>query len=90
MLISFHDTHAYPGCAVTIRGEPDIPAASEGVAEFSDGALAAARFEKSGADEIVLHIGGYVTARRTRIRAKSWRLRRAKHPDLWKVVAKLT
>ncbi len=85
--ISFHDTHLYPGCLVTISAIP--PGVTPVVAEFSDGSRATAESERLGPDEILVRIDAYTTARRTWIPAKSWRLTYNNDHDLRKVVAKV-
>ena len=83
--LSFHDTHAYPGCgAILVDDGADTRGGA--VVEFSDGSVAAATYELLAADEMLLRVDPYTTARRTRIPAKSWILRR--NGDRWKVTAK--
>lgn len=88
--IIFHDTHAYPGCTAIIPenavGEGTMAPA---IAEFSDGAIAMAAFERLNPDEILIRVDAYTTARGTRIPKKVWRLRYDSSQDLWKVAAKV-
>jgi hypothetical protein len=90
MHISFHHTHAYPGCAATLIDDGvDPEAGGEAVVEFSDGSIASASYDMLGADEMILRVAPYTTARRTRIPAKTWKLRRADRGQSWKVAARL-
>lgn len=88
--ISFHDTHAYPGCSAIILFNivPDnttVPVA----AEFSDGSIAMAEVEQMSRHELLVHVGAYTTAHGTRISKKSWHLQYDNTRDIWKVVAKM-
>jgi hypothetical protein len=87
MRVSFHHTHAYPGCSATVSG--DRKASGQAIVEFSDGVVTAGQYRKvDGA--IVLSVDPYVTSRRTPIERKRWKLVRAGAPgDLWKVAEKL-
>jgi hypothetical protein len=90
MHISFHHTHAYPGCMATLIDDgADLGSGGRAVVEFSDGSMASASYEMLGGDEMILRVGPYTTARRTRIPAKSWKLRRADRGQSWKVAARL-
>ena len=59
------------------------------MAKFRDGSVVAANFERIAADEVVLRVDAYETARKTRIRAKAWKLARTRLGDFWKVKAKV-
>ncbi|MBL7737571.1 MAG: hypothetical protein JNL51_19075 [Chitinophagaceae bacterium] len=88
--ISFHDTHAYPGCTAivsenAVREGTTAPA----IVDFSDGATATAIFEKINPEEISIHVDAYTTARGTRIPQKTWRLRYNNAQDIWKVAGKM-
>lgn len=90
MRVSFHDSHVYPGCAATLteddhRGERN----GKAVAQFRDGTVVAAAYQRLAADEIVLRVDAYATARQTPIAAKTWKLARARLGDFWKVKAKV-
>jgi hypothetical protein len=87
MRLSFHHTHAYPGCRVTIADENDDSVRIE--AEFSDGALPGVSVDRLGADELSVEIDAYRTARGTAIPAKRWILRRIAG-DSWKVARRAT
>jgi hypothetical protein len=83
--VTFHNTHAYPGCRATVgaaRGR-----SGKTMVEFSDGSIANGSYRKVGADEIVLNVNPYVTARKTEIGRKRWRLRHDQKG--WKVIQKL-
>jgi hypothetical protein len=90
MQISFHDTHAYPGCPATLVGAGKAnDRKGNAVAEFSDGSIAPARYERLNTYEMIVRVNAYTTARGTRIPTKAWRLKHAGADDSWRVVAKL-
>jgi hypothetical protein len=84
-VISFHNTHAYPGCLVTVTAPRRIRAGSDVPVEFSDGAVAHGRCDEIDGDGMVLTVGAYATARGTRIERKTWVLRRDADEKRWKV-----
>lgn len=88
--ISFHDTHAYPGCSAIIFFNivPDNTTAPVS-AEFSDGSITTAEVEQVNRHELLVHVDAYTTAHGTRIPKKSWRLQYDNTRDIWKVVAKI-
>jgi hypothetical protein len=89
MQLNFHNTHAYPGCAVTvIEDEGTATARGQAVAEFSDGSIATAHYEVIGADEMIVDVAPYTTARQTQISGKRWKIRRENESGRWKVLAK--
>jgi hypothetical protein len=86
MQINVHDTHAYPGCGVTIvEGERR---GRKAIVEFSDGSVTPARYRRLGANQLDLQVDPYTTQRGTSIGARRWRLRRGERGH-WKVSAKL-
>ena len=88
--ISFHDTHVYSGCLATVAEKIVSAGTTEpAIAEFSDGSMATAVIEPLDADEMVIHIDAYSTARHTCISAKAWRARYDNDQDIWKVVARV-
>jgi|UPI0004B6086B hypothetical protein len=86
MLLSFADTHSYPGCRVIIRADGAV--GQEVFAEFSDGVTVPSVLEQAGPDEIVVRIGPHKTARGTSIKEKVWILKRNSGHE-WKVVRKV-
>lgn len=84
--ICFYDTHVYPGCLARFyfRVTPGGPFVSAS-AEFSDGAVAGAEVEPVSAEEVIVRMEAYTTARNTRIPGKTWRLRYDKALEVWKV-----
>jgi hypothetical protein len=86
MLLSFADTHSYPGCRVIVR-EDGAMGQEEVFVEFSDGVIVPAVLEQVGPQEIVLRIGPYRTARGTGIEEKVWILKRSSEQD-WRVARK--
>lgn len=85
MQFSFHHTHAFPGCRVSIEGDRS-DAAADATVEFSDGSIARGSHVGDGPD-IILSVWPYRTVRGTDIPAKRWRL--ARTGDGWKVTALL-
>lgn len=84
MIFRFADSHAYPGCGVTLA-----PATGDDMAEFADGSAAPAHWEPDAvSDGYVVDLGAYRTARGTDIAAKRWRVGRA--DSGWKVTAALS
>lgn len=81
MILRFADSHAYPGCRVTLA-----EAGGDTLAEFSDGSTAPAMAERQGAGWDI-RIAAYRTARGTAITARNWRLSPA--GDGWTVTARL-
>ncbi|HLI14271.1 MAG TPA: hypothetical protein VKY65_21965 [Alphaproteobacteria bacterium] len=78
MRISFHHSHAYPGCRATIADLPrEAGRAATALVEFSDGAISSATWESAGDGEIAIAVDAYRTARGTHVARKQWRLRRA-------------
>jgi hypothetical protein len=88
--ISFHNTHSYPGCRASVLFGKAARRVGKALVEFSDGSEALGRYRRLGEDALALHVSSYVTAKRTAIVAKSWRLERIDRSENWKVVVKLT
>jgi hypothetical protein len=86
MLLSFADTHSYPGCRVIVRADGAVGQEAVFV-EFSDGVTVLAVLEQVSPQEIVLRIGPYRTARRTSIKEKVWILKRSSEQE-WQVARK--
>ena len=86
MILSFADTHSYPGCRVFIR-EGSATGQEEVLAEFSDGVTVLSAFEQTGQHEITLRIRSYRTARGTNIKEKAWILKHSSGQE-WRVVRK--
>ncbi|MFT4024268.1 MAG: hypothetical protein QM664_10850 [Flavihumibacter sp.] len=84
--IRFHDSHVYPGCIATI---PNSQVRGSVNASFDDGSGSMAEAEPLGPGELLVHIDAYTTARRTRIPAKSWRMKYDNTLDCWKVEEKI-
>lgn len=70
MVVTFANTHAYPGCRAVVR---DGGNEGECLAEFSDGAVAQASSRREG-EGLALTVASYVTRRGTRIQGKTWLL----------------
>jgi ferredoxin-fold anticodon binding domain-containing protein len=86
MLLSFADTHSYPGCRVIVRPDGAV-GQEEAFVEFSDGVTVLSVLEQVGPKEIVLRIGPYRTARGTSIKEKVWILKRSSEQE-WQVARK--
>ncbi len=86
MRFEFADTHAYPGCRVRLAEEDN---GEETLAQFSDGAVAQARYSRDG-EAIRLTVEPYRTARGSDIAAKSWSLGPDPKSGGWKVKARLS
>jgi len=86
MILSFADTHSYPGCRVFIR-DGSANGQEEVLAEFSDGVTVLSVLEQAGQHEIRLRIGPYRTVRGTNIKEKVWILRHNSDQE-WRVVRK--
>ena len=82
MRLSFHHTHAYPGCRLTIADEDQDSGPIE--AEFSDGTLPGARLARREPEEMLVEVDAYRTVRGTAIPAKQWILRHIAG-NTWKV-----
>ena len=70
MVVSFANSHCYPGCQAVLRDEGE---AAECLAEFSDGSVAQA-LAQPHAQGLILTIMPYVTRRGTRIPERTWLL----------------
>jgi len=86
MRFSFHHTHAYPGCGVTVEEDGIEPGA---LVDFVDGAVCAGRYAYRPSGEIELVVEPYVTARGTAIARKRWLLKSSGGAREWKVAARL-
>ncbi|MBZ6079311.1 hypothetical protein [Microvirga puerhi] len=86
MILSFADTHSYPGCRVSIR-EGSATDQEKVLAEFSDGVTVLSVLEQVGEHDITLRIGSYRTLRGTNIKEKVWILKRSSDRE-WRVVRK--
>lgn len=73
MQLYFHNSHAYPGCTVTI-GQPTIKSNEVVTAEaiFEDGAIAEAECEGVQSKELRVHVGAYRTRAGSSIARKCW------------------
>lgn len=80
-MFRFANSHAYPGCRVTVEGAGERGSA---MAEFSDGSVAACTYARTADGGIRATVGAYTTRRRTAIAEKTWLL--AEDTDgAWKV-----
>lgn len=80
-MFRFANSHAYPGCRVTIDG---VANHGHATAEFGDGSVASCTYARTADAEIRVTVGAYTTRRRTAIAGKTWLL--AKGADgAWKV-----
>ena len=80
-MFRFANSHAYPGCRVTVG---DVGARGRATAEFSDGSAAPCAYVRTADGGIHVTVGAYTTQRRTAIAEKSWLLARAADGN-WKV-----
>lgn len=86
MLVSLHDTHAYPGCKVSFTGgAPNRPANL--MAEFSDGVQVLSKIDVISPDAYELSVPNYTTGRGTVVAANRWLL--AKAGRAWTIAKKL-
>jgi hypothetical protein len=80
-MFRFANSHAYPGCRVTVDG---AGGRGHATAEFSDGSVASCVYARAADGHIRVTVSAYTTRRRTAIAEKSWLL--AESADgTWKV-----
>lgn len=87
--VLFHDSHAYPGCAVSVFPKGALASTGPITACFEDGALAIAQCEVLSESEFTIHVDAYVTRKGTEIGRKSWLIRYVPDQDSWKVMRRL-
>ncbi|MGE0095604.1 MAG: hypothetical protein AB7M05_00135 [Alphaproteobacteria bacterium] len=70
-MFRFANSHAYPGCRVTIDG---TGSRGQATAEFSDGSVSSCAYARTADGGIRVTVGAYTTRRRTAIAKKTWLL----------------
>jgi len=80
-MFHFANSHAYPGCRVTIDG---TGSRGQATAEFSDGSVSSCAYTRTVNGGIRVTVNAYTTQRRTAIAEKTWLLTQAAD-GTWKV-----